>query len=168
MLQARECACILILAAAALLPAHSYALQDDAGDDPQDVRTIQRLGDKPVENEHELDLTVPPSTVPKPKPESPEERAAREAFERQAAIERNLAAAARAEREGRIDQPPGDCAWFHYRAVLDLDASNEEAARGLLRVQEDMIGRALEFAREMDFESAERLLEDLERIDDRQ
>jgi formylglycine-generating enzyme required for sulfatase activity len=160
MLQARECACILILAAAALLPAHSYARQDDPGDDPQDARSIQRLGDKPVENEHELDLTVPPSTVPKPKPESAEERAAREASERQTVVERNLAAAARAEREGRIDQPPGDCAWFHYRAALDLDASNEEAAKGLLRVQEEMISRALELAREMDFESAERLLED--------
>lgn len=158
MLQARECACILILAAAAVLPADGYARQDD--DAAADPRTIQRLGDKPVENEYELDVTVPPSIEPKPKPESPAEREAREAIERQATIERNLAAAVQAERAGRIDQPPGNCAWFYFRTVLDADASNEAAARGLVRVQEDMVRRALEFAREMDFESAERLLED--------
>lgn len=157
MLQAREYACILILAAAIALPAPACAQQDDGAEDPQ---TLQRLGDKPVENEYELDVTVPPNTVTPPPPESPEQRAAREAFERQAAIERNLASAAGAEREGRIDQPPGDCAWFYYRSVLDLDAANQDAEQGLVRVQDDMIGRALKFAGEMDFESAERLLED--------
>lgn len=157
MLQARECACILILAAATLLPAPLLAQQDDDAGDPQ---TVQRLGDKPVDNEYELDVTVPPRTVTPPPPESPDQRAAREAFERQAAIERNLASAVGAERDGRIDQPPGDCAWSYYRAVLDLDAGNEDATQGLVRVQDDMIGRALGFAREMDFESAERLLED--------
>ena len=149
---------MLILAAATVLPAPAFAQQDDAG--AEDAQTIQRLGDKPVENEYELDVTVPPRTVTPPPPESPEQRAAREAFERQAAIERNLASAVGAERAGRIDQPPGDCAWFYYRAVLDLDAGNQDAMQGLERVQDDMIGRALEFAREMDFESAERLLED--------
>jgi formylglycine-generating enzyme required for sulfatase activity len=148
---------MLILAAATVLSAPVFAQQDDSAEDSE---TIQRLGDKPVDNEYELDVTVPPLTVTPPPPESPEQRAAREAFERQAAIERNLASAVGAERAGRIDQPPGDCAWFYYRSVLDLDAANADAAQGLVRVQDDMIGRAQEFAREMDFESAERLLED--------
>ena len=46
MLQAREYACMLILAAATVLPAPAFAQQDDAG--AEDAQTIQRLGDKPV------------------------------------------------------------------------------------------------------------------------
>lgn len=77
-----------------------------------------------------------------------------------AQVSQHLAAARSAMKEGRIDQPETDCAWYYYRAALDLDAQNSEAQRGLLAVQQEMISRALEYARELDFESAERLLDD--------
>ena len=159
MLQAREFACILILAATVGQFAVLQA-QEPAEESGEDRQQLQRLGDKPVENEYELDLTVPPRKVEPPKPETPEERAEREARERAAAIREHLAEADKAFAAGRVDQPPGDCAWFHYRSALDLEPTNAEAADGLARVQQDMIRRALAFAREMDFESAERLLED--------
>ena len=158
MLQAREFACILILASligqSGLLVAQEPAAEDS------DRQEMQRLGDKPVENEYELDVTVPPTRVVPPKPETPEERATREASERAAAISQNLAAGDRAFAAGRVDQPPGDSAWFHYRAAQDLDPENAQAAEGLARVQQNMIQRALGYARDMDFESADRLLED--------
>jgi hypothetical protein len=83
-----------------------------------------------------------------------------EMFEREMAIEQHLAAASHAEREGRIDQPSDDCAWRHYRSALDLDPDNAAAQLGLLRVQEELVSRAEDFARDMDFEAAERTLED--------
>lgn len=155
MLQARKRACIVL---AAVLLAPALPAQDAAQEDERPA--IQRLGDKPVENEYELDLTVPPSTKPKPQPETAEQRTAREAFEREMAIEHHLAEGIRAEREGRMDQPPGDSAWSHYRSVIDLAPDNVTAREGLIRVQEDMIARAGDYARDMDFESAERLLDD--------
>jgi len=158
MLQARECACMLIVAALCGLSPPLFAQDGEEGD--PDRETLQRLGDQPVENEYELDVKVPPTRVQPPKPETDEERAAREAAERTAAVAQHLANAEKAFNERRIDQPPGDCAWFYYRSALDLDPGNPAAAEGLVRVQQDMIRRALEYARDLDFESAERLLED--------
>jgi len=71
-----------------------------------------------------------------------------------------LQSARLAVREGRIDQPETNSAWYFYRQVLQLDPDNVEAQQGLLTVQQDMISRALEYARELDFESADRVLED--------
>jgi formylglycine-generating enzyme required for sulfatase activity len=138
------------------------AANADAQDEmqAQQRQGIQEVGEAAVENEYELDLTVPDREVPPVLEETPEAKQAAEAFKREMAIEQHLAAAAKAEREGRIDQPPDNCAWFHYRKVQDLDSQNAAAAAGLLRVQETMIARAEEFARDMDFESAVRILED--------
>jgi len=61
---------------------------------------------------------------------------------------------------GRVDQPEDNCAWYFYQQVLDQDSENERAKSGLLEVQKNMIGRAIGYAEEMDFESAERLLDD--------
>jgi formylglycine-generating enzyme required for sulfatase activity len=121
---------------------------------------IQSLGGAEVEGEYQLDLTLPLQPTDPVVIETPESEQASEAFEREMAVERHLTDAARAEREGRIDQPPKDCAWFHYRSVLQLDPENPAAEAGLQRVQETMIARAGEHAREMDYESAQRTLED--------
>ena len=157
MLQARECACMLLLAAAAALATAAYAQQEEP---PAESRTLQRLGDQPVENDYQLDLSVPQPERTEPPPETAEQRAAREAFEREMTIERHLAEAEQAFKAGRVDQPPGESAWFHYRAVLDMDPGNLEAEAGLLRVQDELIARAGDFASDLDFESARRLLED--------
>jgi len=121
---------------------------------------IQSLGEAASENEYELDLTMPLQAADPAVVETPEARRAAEAFEREMAVERALAAAAEAEREGRVDQPPNDSAWFHYRKALELDPGNSAAEAGLKRVQEAMIAHAREYARDMDYESAERILED--------
>jgi len=161
MLQARECVCILILGLAVLLA--TDALGQEEGQ-PAESQGIQQLGEAPVENEYELDLTVPVREAGPTSPESPEAKRAAESFEREMAIEKHLAAAAQAEREGRIDQPPENCAWFHYRSARELDPQNEYAEAGLLRVQQTMISSAKDHAREMDYESAERILEDAARV----
>jgi formylglycine-generating enzyme required for sulfatase activity len=135
MLQARECACIVIVAALAGLPGYSLASQD---------RVDERPAGEPG-----------PAVV-----ESPEQRLAGDSYERDMKVEQALAAGNRALQEGRVDQPPIDCAWLHFRTALDLDPGNEAATAGLRAVQEDLIHRAVEFARDLDFESAERVLEE--------
>jgi formylglycine-generating enzyme required for sulfatase activity len=75
-------------------------------------------------------------------------------------IEGQLKAARNAVEEGRIDQPETNSAWFFYRRVLDQQPDNLEAQEGLVVVQKHLIFLALDRAREMDFDSAERLLED--------
>jgi hypothetical protein len=122
MLQAREYACILILAAAIGLPAPACAQQDDDAGDPQ---TLQRLGDKPVENEYELDVTVPPNTVTPPPPESPEQRAAegvrRRATTSATRLSRRRECGADRSAAGRLRLP-------FYRSA-DLDAANQTPRR---------------------------------------
>ncbi|MDH3787681.1 MAG: SUMF1/EgtB/PvdO family nonheme iron enzyme, partial [Xanthomonadales bacterium] len=102
-----------------------------------------------------LDLTVP-LQQPAPAEDSAEEAQRKQ----QKAIARQLAAARKALQEGRIDQPPSDCAWTHYRSVLDIDPQNEEALQGLRNVQQAMVDQALAIARDLDFETANRTLED--------
>lgn len=158
MLQAREFACILLLLASALLVANSYAQEtENAGEDQQ----IQRLGDIPVNPEVTLDPKVPTGQEPEAsQSESEADRAARVQLERERTMHRLFAEAGKAMKEDRIDQPPGDCAWYYYRAVLDMDPEHIEAQRGLIAVQDKMIDWAMEYARELDFESADRILED--------
>lgn len=152
MLQARELLCILLLVAGTLPAADSYA-QNSEPSLPD--RTYQRLGDAPDSEEHSLDLTVPSREQ-----QAPAETDEQLQIKQQQAIEAELAAARKAIQEGRIDQPPNDCAWSHYRAVLDLDPVNAEAMQGLQEVQKLMISQALSVARELDFETADRILED--------
>ena len=71
-----------------------------------------------------------------------------------------LEAARAALLEGRIDQPENNSAWFFYRQVLDQNPDNIEAQEGLLAIQQDMIRRAMDFAKAQDFDSAERLLDE--------
>ena len=132
MLQAWERVCILLVTAALGLAPPALAAQDEHPDPA-----------KPA-----LAGTEAPAA-----PLSPEE------IERKREVDRALAAGDLALREGRIDQPPGDCAWFHFRTVLELDPGNEAAVTGLQAVQGSLIYLAIDYARDLDFESAERTLE---------
>lgn len=73
-------------------------------------------------------------------------------------VRQQLAAASMAMREGRVDQPETNCAWFFYQNALNIDPDNKEAQAGLRAVQQQMVARALEYARELDFESADNIL----------
>jgi formylglycine-generating enzyme required for sulfatase activity len=142
---------MLLLAGLMASGVELYAQNNDASDPD---RQVQRLGSEPVEGEIDLQLTVP--TGQRSPAGQPEAAQATEASQ----IETHLAAADQALREGRIDQPPRDCAWFYYRKVLDIDAQNVAAENGLRAVQKALVDRAREVARDLDFESAERMLED--------
>ncbi len=116
----------------------------------QEQRPSRRLGDIDPLEQWNPELSAPvaePAAVPENIPPDLE-------------VSRNLAAARSAMQDGRVDQPENDCAWYFYRAALDLEPHNNEALLGLLAVQQEMISKALEYARELDFESAERLLDD--------
>lgn len=137
MLQAREWICILLLAAVALPVTGSCAQAED----PEPSQSpIERISEAPLEDE--LD---------------PQQG---EAAQRQRIVESRLAAGRQALREGRIDQPPGDCAWTHFQAALDLDPGNNAARQGLETVQEALVDRAVALARELDFETAEGMLDE--------
>ena len=152
MLQARELLCILLLVAVMLPAAELYAQSNEAS---LPDRTYERLGEGPASAEHTLDLTVP-TNEQEPPPETAEDLQ----LKKQQAIAEAFSAARKAMKEGRIDQPANDCAWSHYRAVLDLDPQNSTARQGLVDVQKTMISRAMSIARDLDFETAERTLED--------
>jgi len=141
--------------ALAMLPAAECSAQ--AADEDQETPGIQHIGEASVDSEYPLDLTIP---LREEGLAAPTAEPAVASFESEMAIENHLTAAALAERDGRFDQPPEECAWFHYRSALELDPGNAAAIAGLHRVQEAMIARAERYAREMDYESAERVLED--------
>ncbi|MBT8039224.1 MAG: formylglycine-generating enzyme family protein [Gammaproteobacteria bacterium] len=128
--------------------------------DAEDTRPssdFKRLGGETVENEPVLDLSLP---EPEVKPETPEQREARREQERQALITRTLEDARSAMRAGRIDQPQEISAWTYFSEVLRLDPGNVTALDGLAAVQRAMVNRAVGYARELDFETADRLLDD--------
>jgi hypothetical protein len=152
MLQAREWLC-MFLVAAILLPATRIAAQESVS--APESEPFERLGDAPPNPEIDLQLTVP---VREPDPASG--HPANEIPDQQQLISAHLANGARALQAGRIDQPPDDCAWFHYRAVLDVDPENAQALQGLLEVQQVLLASAVAVARELDFETAERKLEE--------
>ena len=56
---------------------------------------------------------------------------------------------------GLILEPTHGSALYFYSQALEKDPQNESARKGLERVQNTLIERALELARELDFESAE-------------
>lgn len=161
MLQARARACTFILAAFAGLAHEAHALQ---GQTDEQAATDSRPGRSGLEQGQPLKL-VAPSADPAPQAAgSSGESEPRGISEHDSRVERALSAAHRAFREGRIDQPADDCARFHFRAALDLDPNNEAALEGLRAVQEHLIESALEYARELDFESAGRMLEQASQI----
>jgi formylglycine-generating enzyme required for sulfatase activity len=97
-------------------------------------------------------------------PDNPVLAAARGDIEKWDEIERQLNAARTAMAQGRVDQPESNSAWTYYRRALEQDPGNDEARQGLIAVQQDMITRAMAFARQMDFDSAELLLEDASHV----
>jgi len=142
---------MFLLLATGLSGPYLYA-QDN--DEQRTGRQYDRLGDGPTQDEAELEFTVPGREQDKPA------QSAEENLTLEQRVGKQLAAARAALQAGRVDQPPADCAWSYYRAALDLDPENEEALQGLTVVQEVMVGRAVEAARNFDFESASRILED--------
>jgi len=141
-----------------VMPVRDLSAQETAPRDEPD--SLQGLGGSAIEDEYELDMGILQADQAQPAPGPAETAVEASSLERELAIEQLLAAAVRAEREGRIDEPPGDCAWFYYRSVRDLDPASVAADQGLRRVQEYMISRAEKYARDMDYESAGSILED--------
>jgi formylglycine-generating enzyme required for sulfatase activity len=126
-------------------PSEEQASNQQAGPD----RSERRISETSIEEDWEL----PPLSAA-------EEQKSLEDPSAQLKVDGYLQSARVAIRDGRIDQPETDSAWYFYRQALQLDPGNLEAQQGLLAVQQDMISRALEYARELDFESADRILED--------
>ena len=154
MLQARVIACILLLVTSALLAGNACA-QDT--EEPAQQSDFKRLGDDPVENEPVLDLSLP---EPEQKIETAQEREAKVRAARENRISQSLASAREAMQAGRVDQPLEDSAWTHYRNVLRLDPENQQAHAGLKDVQQAMVEQAVSYARDLDFETADRVLQD--------
>jgi len=154
MLQAREIACILLFVSGAFLATDSLAQDPEkSGQTPG----FKRLGSQPVENEPELDLSLP---EPQKKAETAVDRQARLELEREVAINNYLESASKAMKAGRIDQPLENSAWTYYRETLRLDPANPTALEGLQDVQQEMVSQAVSYAKELDFETADRILED--------
>lgn len=93
-------------------------------------------------------------------PTQPGLAAAYERIEARGNIDGQLALARAAMRDGRITAPANNSAWFYYRKVADRDPENLEAQRGLAEVQQHMVDQALGFARDLDFDSTERMMEE--------
>ena len=94
------------------------------------------------------------------KPDWPGASRLREEIRQRSEVLSLLSAARKAVEQGQIDQPESSSAWSYYQNVIDIDPANSEAKRGLVLVQQEMITRAIEYARDLDFESADRILED--------
>lgn len=71
-----------------------------------------------------------------------------------------LELARKAMEAGRVVAPRNNSAWYYYRGVADRDPGNVDAQRGLAQVQQYLVDEALAFARELDFDSTDRLLEE--------
>lgn len=162
MLQARELACILLFAFGAILVTDSFA-QEKEEDSPSG--SFQRLGTQPVENEPVLDLSLPEPTK---KTETSQQREARMERERITKVERHLAQARQAMEAGHIEQPRDNSALENYRGVLMLDPANAEAHEGLAEVQRILVNRAVGYAKDLDFETAEWILEEASAVREEQ
>lgn len=165
MLQAREIACILLFTLGASVGASvgaSAAAQEEKAEPPTDSE-FNRMGSQAVENEPDLDLWLPES---RPPPETAEQRQARLEAERLARLEGILDEANSAFSSGHIDDPYEGSALYHFNAVLALDPENTAALDGLGSVRDALIGRAIEYARDFDFETAEQYLEAAARVRD--
>lgn len=75
-------------------------------------------------------------------------------------IDGQLTLAREAVDAGRIVAPRNNSAWYYYRGVADRDPGNEVAQRGLAQVQQYLVDEALAYARELDFDSTDRMLEE--------
>jgi len=61
---------------------------------------------------------------------------------------------------GRVVEPVNDSALFFYKQVLETEPRSVAARKGMEKVQIALIGRAVEYARELDFETAETVLQE--------
>ncbi len=139
-------------------------------EDPDDAVAISRLSDLLDDVTHQANTAIDSNDVMKAQgllgvvlainPDHPGIETTRQRLNSLGELEGQLKAARKAMEEGRIDQPETNSAWFFYRQVLDEQPENIEAQEGLVVVQKHLISLALDRAREMDFDSAERLLED--------
>lgn len=73
-------------------------------------------------------------------------------------IDRLLVEADRALAEGRLIEPAGDSALERFREVAEIEPGHEAVTAGLAQIQQGLLERAVEAARGLDFEDAERLL----------
>lgn len=73
-------------------------------------------------------------------------------------IERNLATANTRVREGQLQSPEGDSALYYYGQVLQLDANNSEAKRGLRSLVQTMTSDALRKAHNGNWAEADEIL----------
>lgn len=80
------------------------------------------------------------------------------------ALADSLAQAAQALEAGRLTAPPGDNAAELFQRALELDAGNEAAQGGLADTHQALLARAVEHAQEMEFEAAERRLDEASEI----
>lgn len=70
-----------------------------------------------------------------------------------------IAANAAIESE-RFLEPAGDSAYFYFTAALEKDPRDRDAKQGLARLQDTLLNKARESAREFDFETADQWLSD--------
>ncbi|MDX1554629.1 MAG: formylglycine-generating enzyme family protein, partial [Xanthomonadales bacterium] len=94
------------------------------------------------------------------RPEMPGLDQAYQDIEERGNVSGQLVLAREAMEAGRVVSPSSNNAWYFYRKVADQDPNNAEAQRGLTQVQQYLIDRAMEFARELDFDSTDRMLEE--------
>lgn len=86
------------------------------------------------------------------------------AIERQNTVGETLAAAEEALEAGRLVAPEGESAAALFNRVLELDADNDAAQQGLVRVHEALLADAVALAQELDFEGAEDRIVEAEAI----
>lgn len=144
-----SCSVFFLTALPAQEPTENLTQEQALARDGATDRPIRRLSETDNEEDWEISPFPPADTSN----ESDSDATAQK-------MDEYIESARVAIRDGRIDQPETDSAWFYFRQVLDLDPENLEAQQGLLAVQQAMISRALEYAQELDFESADRILED--------
>ena len=75
-----------------------------------------------------------------------------------------IAAAEQALNSGRVLEPKNSSAFYFYSAALEKDPQSRAAQKGLETVQNKLIERALEFARELDFETSDVWLQEASTI----
>lgn len=69
---------------------------------------------------------------------------------------------------GQVLEPDNNSALFFYSRALEKNPNSESARKGLERVQSTLVDRALEVARDLDFETAEAWLSEASRVRDDQ
>ena len=85
--------------------------------------------------------------------------AANRRYERMLETRRDVERGRTALSEGRLVEPAGTSAAFYFSRALEAEPGLSAARQGLLQVQQGLIRRALDSARDLDFEGAQAWLE---------